>query len=56
MTLVLILFILFLLFGGFGYGYHSSGIGPAWGGNILYFLAIIVLILMIINFVRPIGY
>jgi hypothetical protein len=56
-TLVVILLLLFLVFGGSGLGYHSWGTGgPAWGGNVLYVLAFIVLVLLILNFVRPLGY
>jgi hypothetical protein len=53
-TLVVILLLLFLVFGGSGLGYHSWGTG--WGGNVLYVLAFIVLVLLILNFVRPLGY
>jgi hypothetical protein len=50
MYLLIILLTVLLLFGGGGYTYSTWGSGlPLWGGNVLYVLAALVLVLIIVS-------
>lgn len=54
MSLIVLLVILLFLFGGGGLTYHRwSGNAPAWGGSILYLLAVIILIIFLVNLIVP---
>lgn len=54
MSLLVLLIVLLLLFGGGGLTYGRwGGTGPAWGGNVLYLLAVIVIVVLVLSLVAP---
>lgn len=54
MSVILLLVVLFLLFGLGGGTYSRWGAaGPAWGGNVLYVIAVIFLILLVLGAFFP---
>lgn len=55
MTLLALLVVLLLLFGGGGATYPGwSATGPAWGGTVLWLLALLALVLTVTRLFFPI--
>lgn len=52
MTLLLVILILLLLFGGGTYSRWGTT-GPAWGGTVLYLVAVIMLVVLLVSFFAP---
>lgn len=54
MSLLILLLVLLLLFGGGGATYGRwGGSGPAWGGNALWLLTVIVLLVLVFSLFSP---
>lgn len=52
MSLLVLLIVLIVLFGGGGLSYGRwRGTGPAWGGNVLFLLALVLLVFLVLRMV-----
>ncbi len=57
MTILIVLLLLLLLFAGGGATYRNwGGNGPEWGGNVLWVLAVLVLVAVVLNLLGVLTY